>query len=109
MFLGESSMFIFYLIRYFFGKIRSNPYVNMEAPSKARSFKEKCTLLLFFCLFAFFDLVGTTVAAIGLLYVPASAFQLLRGCIILFTETESIMFLKQRCIGTRWLGISIVS
>ena len=37
------------------------------------------------------DLIGTTISGIGLLYVPASVWQMLRGAIIIFAGILSVI------------------
>lgn len=55
------------------------------------------------------DLTGTTLAGIGLLYVAASVWQMLRGSIIIFTGTFSVIFLKRKLRMSQWLAmLSIV-
>ena len=53
------------------------------------------------------DLLGTTLAGIGLLYVYPSVWQMLRGSIIIFTGFFSVFFLRRRLLPFRWLGMII--
>jgi drug/metabolite transporter (DMT)-like permease len=53
------------------------------------------------------DLCGTTISGVGLLFTPASIFQMLRGSIIIFTAIFSVLFLKRKVFGYQWLGIGI--
>ncbi|CAH1793269.1 unnamed protein product [Owenia fusiformis] len=55
-----------------------------------------------------FDLVGTSLAGIGLLYVNASVWQMLRGSIIIFAGLLSKIFLKRKLRCMHWSGIFIV-
>lgn len=82
MFLGESTSFILYIIRKIYVKTSGE-----EEKKRKGTMKERLTNLLLFCFFALCDLFGTTLASIGLLYVPASIFQLLRGAILSFTRS----------------------
>eukprot|EP01094_Clydonella_sp_ATCC50884_P002698 TRINITY_DN12057_c0_g1_i1.p1 TRINITY_DN12057_c0_g1~~TRINITY_DN12057_c0_g1_i1.p1 ORF type:complete len:418 (+),score=103.37 TRINITY_DN12057_c0_g1_i1:36-1256(+) len=55
---------------------------------------------------SFFDLIGTTLAGIGLLYTPASVYQMLRGAIIVFSGVLSMVFLKRQLFLFNWIGIA---
>ena len=103
MFLGESTSFILYIIWKIYVKTSGE-----EEKKRKGTMKERLTNLLLFCFFALCDLFGTTLASIGLLYVPASIFQLLRGAIIIFTELFSICVFRRRPVLIKWLGIGIV-
>lgn len=54
------------------------------------------------------DLIGTTLSGIGLLYVPASVWQMLRGAIIIFAGVLSVIFLKRKMYPTNWIGMGVV-
>ncbi|KAL5265614.1 hypothetical protein ACHWQZ_G006361 [Mnemiopsis leidyi] len=54
------------------------------------------------------DLIGTTLSGIGLLYVPASVWQMLRGAIIIFAGILSVIFLKRKMYATNWIGMGVV-
>ncbi|CAH1263583.1 SLC35F6 [Branchiostoma lanceolatum] len=53
------------------------------------------------------DLFGTTLAGIGLLWVNASVWQMLRGSIIIFTGILSKIFLKRKLRGIHWTGMVV--
>ena len=53
------------------------------------------------------DLGGTTVSGIGLLFVTASVFQMLRGSIIFFTAIFSVIFLKRKLYAFHWVGMGM--
>ncbi|XP_013775752.2 solute carrier family 35 member F6-like [Limulus polyphemus] len=55
------------------------------------------------------DLIGTSLAGIGLLYVDASVWQMLRGSIIIFTGISSKIFLKRKLHGLQWTGIIVTT
>ncbi|KAH6568658.1 hypothetical protein BASA50_008016 [Batrachochytrium salamandrivorans] len=61
------------------------------------------------------DLTATTFMNIGLVYISASIYQMLRGSVVLFTGTLSVLFLGRRHPLYRWfalitvvLGVAIV-
>ncbi|CAG8522342.1 7524_t:CDS:2 [Racocetra persica] len=61
------------------------------------------------------DIMGTTFMNVGLIYTSASVYQMLRGAVVLFTGTFSVVFLRRRLLPYHWfslilvvLGVSIV-
>ncbi|CAD7946667.1 unnamed protein product [Amoebophrya sp. A120] len=56
---------------------------------------------------AVLDLVSSGLNFIGLLYISASVWQMLRGSMIVFSAFLSILFLKRRMYGFNWLGIAV--
>jgi len=54
------------------------------------------------------DVLGTTFSGIGLLWVDASVYQMMRGSIILFTGGMSMVFLKKKMYGFNFLGAFVV-
>eukprot|EP01028_Stygiella_incarcerata_P004660 TRINITY_DN2039_c0_g1_i1.p1 TRINITY_DN2039_c0_g1~~TRINITY_DN2039_c0_g1_i1.p1 ORF type:complete len:394 (-),score=88.68 TRINITY_DN2039_c0_g1_i1:335-1516(-) len=54
------------------------------------------------------DLVATGLMMIGLLFIPASVFQLIRGSIIIFTAIESRIFLKRKIHGYQNFSLLLV-
>ncbi|CAC5418899.1 unnamed protein product [Mytilus coruscus] len=53
------------------------------------------------------DLIGTSVAGIGLIYVDASVWQMLRGSIIIFAGILSKIFLKRKLRLVHWCGMLV--
>lgn len=58
---------------------------------------------------AFFDICGTTLMNIGLLYVPVSIYQMIRGALVLFVGFMSIIFLKRKVTVVQWWGLTTVT
>ncbi|CAD7949640.1 unnamed protein product [Amoebophrya sp. A25] len=56
---------------------------------------------------AILDLVSSGLNFIGLLYISASVWQMLRGSMIVFSAFLSIIFLNRQLYGFNWLGIII--
>ncbi|KAK2950482.1 putative Solute carrier family 35 member F6 [Blattamonas nauphoetae] len=109
MFVGESLCFLWYFIqKLLFSKKMERQQILDKTLSKRHNFLNILKTLAMFALFGLCDLTGTTLAGIGLIYVPGSAFQLLRGSVIVFTELGSVFLFKQRCICHRWIGIMLV-
>lgn len=55
------------------------------------------------------DIIGTTLMNVGLLLVPASIYQMIRGSIVLFVGSFSIIFLKRTLTRKQWAGLTSVS
>lgn len=53
------------------------------------------------------DLIGTSLAGIGLVYVDASVWQMLRGSIIIFAGILSKIFLKRKLRAIHWSGMLV--
>lgn len=54
------------------------------------------------------DIAGTTLMNIGLLFVAASIYQMTRGMLVLFVALFSVLFLRRRLAGFKWLALVIV-
>lgn len=54
---------------------------------------------------AAFDLLATALCCIGIMYIPASVWQILRGSAIVFCALFSVLFLKRCMFGFHYIGI----
>jgi len=54
-----------------------------------------------------FDLLATGLCCIGMLYIPASVWQMLRGAEIIFAAILSVLFLKRSMLAFNLLGIAL--
>lgn len=54
------------------------------------------------------DILGTTAMNIGLLFVPVSVYQMLRGAIVLFVALLSIVFLNRKLNRAQWISLGTV-
>merc|ERR1719203_2355648 len=54
---------------------------------------------------AAFDLLATGLACVGILYIPASIWQMLRGSSLVFAVLLSIVFLKRKMWAFNWIGL----
>lgn len=54
---------------------------------------------------AAFDLIATALCCVGMLYIPASVWQMLRGASLVFAAILSILFLKRQMLAYHWLGL----
>eukprot|EP00727_Mastigamoeba_balamuthi_P005624 m51a1_g1681 putative solute carrier family 35 member f6-like (435) ;mRNA; r:433334-435140 len=103
MFWGEAMCLAVFLFNRYAPRLRSGG----EAPYKTKP-------LSFFQLFppllaipATLDLLGSSIASIGLLYCSASVWQMFRGSIIIFTCILSMIFLKRRIPPYKWVAVGI--
>lgn len=62
-----------------------------------------------FFITGFFDILGSSLAAIGLVYIDASVWMMFRGSMIIFAGFLSCMFLKKKMGVKHWLGIAITA
>ena len=69
----------------------------------------KVKVVLLFAIPALCDSVGTTLLNVGLFFTYASAYQMLRGTIVMFTGILTILIMKRRLHAHHWVGmVSIV-
>ncbi|KDQ12303.1 hypothetical protein BOTBODRAFT_67501 [Botryobasidium botryosum FD-172 SS1] len=57
---------------------------------------------------AAFDLTGTTLMNVGLLYTPVSIYQMTRGALVLWVGLFSVMFLQRKLWLYQWLALLTV-
>lgn len=62
-----------------------------------------------FFITSFFDILGSSLAAIGLVYIDASVWMMFRGSMIIFAGFLSCMFLKKKMGVKHWLGIFVTA
>jgi hypothetical protein len=54
------------------------------------------------------DILGTTLVNVGLIMVPASIYQMVRGFLVVFVGLFSVLFLKRRLTVAQWGGLFLV-
>ena len=54
------------------------------------------------------DIMGTTLVNVGLIMVPASIYQMVRGFLVVFVGLFSVIFLKRRLTMSQWGGLFLV-
>jgi len=62
-----------------------------------------------FFITGFFDILGSSLAAIGLVYIDASVWMMFRGSMIIFAGFLSCMFLKKKMGFKHWMGIFVTA
>lgn len=80
---------------------RADPPMGEEI---GRSYR--CKVLLV-AIPAAFDLLATALCCMGILYIPASVWQMLRGTSIIFAALLSITFLRRTMYAFNYLGLSL--
>ena len=55
------------------------------------------------------DLLATALMNIGLLYIEASVWQMLRGSMVIFSSLFSFFILKRKTYGYNWFGVILVT
>jgi len=63
--------------------------------------------LLFVAPPSFFDLLSMGLMLIGMLYIPASVWQMLRGANIIFAAILTVLILRRRLYAFHWLGVAL--
>ncbi|EGG05896.1 uncharacterized protein MELLADRAFT_48630 [Melampsora larici-populina 98AG31] len=64
---------------------------------------------MIFWLPTIFDICGTTLMNVGLLFVPVSVFQMIRGALPLWVAFFSVIFLKRTFKAHKWLSLLIIT
>ncbi|KAK9762817.1 hypothetical protein K7432_011090 [Basidiobolus ranarum] len=54
------------------------------------------------------DICGTTLMNVGLIYISASIYQMLRGAVVLFAGVFSVIFLKRKLHVYQWFSLFLV-
>ncbi|KAJ1969131.1 hypothetical protein IWQ62_000818 [Dispira parvispora] len=57
---------------------------------------------------ALFDICGTTLMNVGLIYTSASVYQMLRGAVVIFSGIFSVLFLGHRLRTFQWLSLILI-
>lgn len=79
------------------------PLLGEEQPGRSWLYK-----VLMVSIPALMDLLATAFACIGIMYLPASIWQMLRGACIIFSAIFSVTFLKRKMANHNWIGLAIV-
>jgi hypothetical protein len=94
MFLAEMMCLPFYFLFNCCSKNGKN--VEISNTSQKSSFRYQLKLKAIFLVLALLDLLGSTLASIGLMFITSSIYQLFRGSIVIFTGAWSVLFLKRK-------------
>lgn len=100
MFAGESlCLFVFLIMISRFRK----PDASSDEPQRAR-----WTQASLFWIPAACDILGTTSMNVGLLYIPVSIYQMLRGALVLWVALFSVIFLHRKLDRHHWISLAVV-
>jgi len=88
----------------------TKPLVNSDStrgPKKKEMarWKQYCIV----CTPALCDMCATAMMNVGLLWIPASVWQMLRGSMVIFSAVFSKFFLKRELHASHWTGVCIVA
>jgi len=77
--------------------------LSQQTPTELRGWN-----LLLLALPSSCDIMGTTLVNVGLIMVPASIYQMVRGFLVVFVGLFSVIFLKRRLTISQWVGLFLV-
>jgi drug/metabolite transporter (DMT)-like permease len=80
----------------------SSPGADLNISEATLSYRQK---VFFVCIPSAFDLVATGLSQVGMLFLPASVWQMLRGCEIVFAAMLAVTCLKREMFAFNWLGL----
>ena len=84
----------------------TSPLVKTLSQQEPTELKGRTLLLL--ALPSTCDIMGTTLVNVGLIMVPASIYQMVRGFLVVFVGLFSVIFLKRRLSLSQWGGLFLV-
>jgi len=77
--------------------------LSQQTPTELRGWN-----LLLLALPSSCDIMGTTLVNVGLIMIPASIYQMVRGFLVVFVGLFSVIFLKRRLSLSQWGGLFLV-
>lgn len=96
MFAGEMTC----LIYFFLVEKKLAGEFQVEGGSGSRSW-------FLFMIPAAFDVLGTGVGGVGMIYISSSIWQMMRGSIIVFTSLFSVFFLDRKLYAYHWVAVLV--
>jgi hypothetical protein len=84
----------------------TSPLVKTLSQEPPTELKGRTLLLL--ALPSACDIMGTTLVNVGLIMVPASIYQMVRGFLVVFVGLFSVIFLKRKLTRHQWGGLFLV-
>lgn len=111
MFMGMSLSIVAYLISVYIKRRRNTEKIDQEEPLlepiRRPTTNLKVKRYLMIGLPAALDLTATVMCFVGLLYNPASVWQMLRGAEIIFCAILSVFFLGRRLQAHHWVAVGL--
>jgi len=80
-------------------------FLAQDSPKQGMSYNQK---VLVVAAPAAFDLLATGLCCMGMVYIPASIWQMLKGGSIIFCGILSVTFLKRKLYAFHWTGLLLV-
>ncbi|KAF4687771.1 hypothetical protein FOZ62_004224 [Perkinsus olseni] len=96
-----------YCLRRRSGKTSSSASANASPPGAAAASSIGLRMWFTVCIPSVFDLLGSSLQAIGLVYTPVSVYQMLKGSILLFSALFSVIFLGRKMYRHHWVGVCL--
>lgn len=111
MFLGEMLCLIpYFYLRYKKKESRARSGTAYVSTLSAEEKQTRNTNRIFaFAVPALCDACGTTLMNVGLYFTYASAFQMLRGTLVLFAGTFTVIILRRSLYSHHWLGMVLIT
>lgn len=98
MFFGEALMINLFIL---------NRRRSIASSTHSQTPQVRSTPSFVFLLPACCDVLGTGVGGVGMLYISASVWQMMRGSLMVFTSFLSVIFLKRKLYAYNWLAVLI--
>ncbi|BGP29944.1 hypothetical protein JCM10296v2_001696 [Rhodotorula toruloides] len=86
----------------------SLPTDDVVVEGKQESKTMRFSDAILFWLPAVCDILGTTFMSIGLLFIPVSVYQMLRGALVLWVGLFSVLFLHRRLTRAQWVALGVI-
>ncbi|CDR42857.1 hypothetical protein NBRC10512_006663 [Rhodotorula toruloides] len=86
----------------------SLPTDDVVVEGKKETKKMRFGDAMLFWLPAVCDILGTTFMSIGLLFIPVSVYQMLRGALVLWVGLFSVLFLHRRLTRAQWVALGVI-
>jgi len=109
MFLGEFFCLLIYGVyrlfqRYKYGRVDKIPDL---AEATRRGYRTQVNILIFI-IPAFFDIFATSILFFGLMLIPASGYQMIRGSMVFVVAIISMIFLNKRYHRHQWTSLAFL-
>lgn len=110
MFIGELGCFIVYYLMYRSNMFtfKSDGYRPIDGEG-VEPFTLPLKSSIKFAIPAVCDMLGTLLLNMGLIFIPVSIYQMIRGSIVLFVAFLSVVFLKRKITKLEWISLVIIT
>jgi len=105
MFVGESLVLFVYCYSARKARAREFREADFAASSHLIRSPTRTTPFYVFLLPASCDVLGTGIGGVGMLYISASVWQMMRGSLLIFTSILSVVFLRKKLQAYNWVAV----